>query len=77
MPPAIHPISSTYVDAQFGYGLTDWLAVSKVSGFELAQPGFNSGLRHSVAEIAEPLRVRFTPILLLVTDEFDHGASVA
>jgi hypothetical protein len=41
------------------------------------QPGLDSGLRHSITETAEPFRVRFTPILLLVPDEFDHGVSVA
>jgi hypothetical protein len=44
---------------------------------DLAQPGCNSGPRHLVAKAAEPFRIRFTTILLLVADEFDYEVSVA
>jgi hypothetical protein len=60
------------MDSQLDHALADRLRVTQVPGLDLAQPGFDSGLRHSVAEAAEPFCVRFTPILLLVTDEFDH-----
>jgi hypothetical protein len=77
MPSAVHPISSTHVDAQFSHAVAHGPRVAKIAGLHLAQPGRNSGPRHLVAEAANPFRVGFTPILLLVTDEFDHGISVA
>ena len=73
MPSAIHPISGSHIDAQFRYAFAHWLPVSQVAGLNLTQSGFNTGLRHLVAEAAEPFCIGFTPILLLVTDEFDHG----
>ncbi len=77
MPSAVHPISGAHVDTQFGYALAHWLPVPEVPGLDLAQPGCNSGPRHLVAKAAEPFRIRFTTILLLVADEFDYEVSVA
>lgn len=65
------------MDAQFCDALANRLAVTEVSALDLAKSGSNPGLGHMVAETAEPFRIRFTPVLVLVTDKFDHEGIVA
>jgi len=77
MPSAIHPISGANVNPQFRYALAHRFRVAQVAGFNLAEPGGNADLGRFVAKTAEPFGVWFTPILVLVTDKFDHGRSVA
>jgi len=65
--------SGAHMDAQFSHAISHRFAVAQIAELNLMQPSPNSSLRQSVAEAAEPFRVGFTPILLLITDEFDHG----
>ena len=73
MLPAVHSIAGARMDTQFSHTITHRFAVAQIAELNLMQPGPNSSLRQFVAETAEPFRVGFMPILLLVTDEFDHG----
>jgi hypothetical protein len=60
------------MNAQFRYSLAHRLRVTQVAGFELAESGGDANLGHFIAKSAKPFGVRFAPILVLVTDEFDH-----
>lgn len=72
MPPAIYPVTCANMNPQLDYTFADRLKITKVSRFNLAQPACNSRFRNFVAEVAKPLGIRFAPIFLLKTDDFDH-----
>lgn len=77
MPPAIYPVTCANMNPQFDYAVANRLEVAKVFKFNLAQPTCNSRFCNFVAEVAKPFGIWFVPVLLLVTDDFDHGRIVA
>jgi hypothetical protein len=65
------------MNPQFHHTLAHRLRVAQIAGFNLPESGSDADLGHFVANAAEPFGIRFAPILVLVTDEFDHETIVA
>ena len=70
--PAINPVTGTDINSQFRYTFAHRLAVAKVPGFSLAQPGYDTSFCFCVAQSCHPLPERVFPALFLVVDEFEH-----
>jgi hypothetical protein len=77
MPSEIDSVPCAHMNAQFRHALAHWLRVAQVAGFDLAESGSDANLGHFVTKAAKPFGVLFAPILVLVTDEFDHQKIVA
>ncbi len=72
MPTTIHTVASTDMHPQLDNPFSDRLAVTEISCLYLAQPNADTSLCNFIAQSAQPVRERLTPVVALVAKEFNH-----
>ena len=77
MASAIDPIASANVHTQLDHPVADWLTVTEIPRFDLAQTYAYARLRDLVPHAFNPFGERFAPISTLIAEKLDHRLIVA
>ena len=73
VPPEVHPVAGSPVDAKFADAIPQELAVSEVAELEPFKPDQNTGLRLAIPEARKPFRKRFLACCGSIAPDLEHG----